>query len=108
MNSKMTSSENKEQDTDLFFQQETSPYQPDKIEVVRGPMPAFIRYMPHAIILWSVGYVLYQTESNYHQLYYRRFTGLMVRLQFDCREEKMASISINVLQLAVDKSCKRR
>ena len=63
-NSKMTSSENKEQDTDLFFQQETSPYQPDKIEVVRGPMPAFIRYMPHAIILWSVGYVLYQTESN--------------------------------------------
>jgi len=60
----MTSSENKEQDTDLFFQQETSPYQPDKIEVVRGPMPAFIRYMPHAIILWSVGYVLYQTESN--------------------------------------------
>ena len=65
MNSKMTSSENKEQDTDLFFQQETSPYQPDKIEVVRGPMPAFIRYMPHAIILWSVGYVLYQVESNY-------------------------------------------
>lgn len=64
MNSKMTSSENKEQDTDLFFQQETSPYQPDKIEVVRGPMPAFIRYMPHAIILWSVGYVLYQAESN--------------------------------------------
>ena len=60
----MTSSENKEQDTDLFFQQETSPYQPDKIEVVRGPMPAFIRYMPHAIILWSVGYVLYQVESN--------------------------------------------
>ena len=64
MNSKMTSSENKEQDTDLFFQQETSPYQPDKIEVVRGPMPTFIRYMPHAIILWSVGYVLYQAESN--------------------------------------------
>ena len=65
MSSKMTSSENKEQDTDLFFQQETSPYQPDKIEVVRGPMPAFIRYMPHAIILWGVGYVLYQAESNY-------------------------------------------
>ncbi len=65
MNSKMTSSENKEQDADLFFQQETSPYQPDKIEVVRGPMPAFIRYMPHAIILWSIGYVVYQAESNY-------------------------------------------
>ena len=65
MSSKMTSSENKEQDADLFFQQETSPYQPDKIEVVRGPLPAFIRYMPHAIILWSVGYVLYQVESNY-------------------------------------------
>lgn len=65
MSSDMTSSENEEQDAALFFQQETSPYQPDEIEVVRGPMPAFIRYMPHAIILWSVGYVLYQAESNY-------------------------------------------
>ncbi|MBI1878539.1 MAG: hypothetical protein HYR94_09980 [Chloroflexi bacterium] len=62
----MTSSQEKEPvDSNLFFQQETSPYQPDKIEVVRGAMPAFIRYMPHAIILWSVGYVLYQSESNY-------------------------------------------
>jgi hypothetical protein len=49
---------------DLFFQQEVSPYQPDRIETGRGVMPAFIRYMPHAIILWSVGYVLYQAESN--------------------------------------------
>lgn len=65
MSSEMISSETEEQDVDLFFQQETSPYEPDKIEVVRGPMPAFIRYMPHAIILWSVGYVLYQLESNY-------------------------------------------
>jgi hypothetical protein len=39
-------------DTHLFFQQETSPYQPDQMEVGRGAMPAFIRYMPHAIILW--------------------------------------------------------
>jgi hypothetical protein len=52
-------------DSHLFFQQETSPYQPDQMEVGRGAMPAFIRYMPHAIILWSVGYVLYQIESNY-------------------------------------------
>ena len=64
MSSKTTSSENRE-DVDSFFLQEASPYQPDKIEVVRGPMPAFIRYMPHVIILWSVGYVLYQAESNY-------------------------------------------
>jgi hypothetical protein len=64
MSSKTTSSENREE-ANLFFLQEDSPYQPDKIEVVKGPMPAFIRYMPHAIILWSVGYVLYQAESNY-------------------------------------------
>lgn len=60
-----TRPDNEPVDTDLFFQQETSPYQPDQIEVVRGAMPAFIRYMPHAIILWGVGYVLYQIESNY-------------------------------------------
>lgn len=65
-NSKTTSSQGKEPiDLDLFFRQEASPYQPDQIETGRGPMPAFIRYMPHAIILWSVGYVLYQAESNY-------------------------------------------
>jgi hypothetical protein len=64
MSSKTTSNENRKE-ADLFFLQEDSPYQPDKIEVVRGPVPAFIRYMPHAIILWSVGYVLYQAESNY-------------------------------------------
>jgi hypothetical protein len=62
----MSSRQDKEQiDPTLFFQQETSPYQPDKLEAGRGAMPAFIRYMPHAIILWSVGYVLYQVESNY-------------------------------------------
>lgn len=62
----MTSSPDKEPvDSDLFFQQETSPYQPDQIEVRKSAMPAFIRYMPHAIILWSVGYVLWQFESNY-------------------------------------------
>lgn len=62
----MTSSQDKQPvDPDLFFQQETSPYQPDKIETGRGSLPAFIRYLPHAIILWSVGYVLYQAESNY-------------------------------------------
>jgi hypothetical protein len=47
-----------------FFDQEVSPYQPDQIETGRGAMPAFIRYMPHGIVLWSVGYVLYQVESN--------------------------------------------
>jgi hypothetical protein len=61
----MTSSDPEKEDVDLFFRQESSPYQPDKIEVTAGPMPAFIRYMPHVIILWSVGYVLYQPESNY-------------------------------------------
>lgn len=65
MSSKITPSIHSERHTDLFFQQESSPYQPDKIEVKSGPMPAFIRYMPHVIILWSVGYVLYQSESNY-------------------------------------------
>lgn len=62
----MTASQDKKPvDSDLFFQQETSPYQPDKIETGRGSLPTFIRYLPHAIILWSVGYVLYQAESNY-------------------------------------------
>jgi hypothetical protein len=62
----MTSNQDKKTvDPDLFFQQETSPYQPDKLEIKKGPMPAFIRYMPHAIILASVAYVLYQPESNY-------------------------------------------
>ena len=62
----MTPDQNKEPiDAHLFFQQESSPYQPDKIEVIPKPMPAFIRYMPHIIILGSVGYVLLQPESNY-------------------------------------------
>jgi hypothetical protein len=62
----MTSNPDKKpDDLKLFFQQESSPYQPDKLEIKKGAMPAFIRYMPHAIILWSVGYVLYQVESNY-------------------------------------------
>ena len=62
----MTSDQLKEPtDPDLFFQKETSPYQPDNLETGKGPMPAFIRYLPHAIILWSVGYVLLQKESNY-------------------------------------------
>lgn len=62
----MTSSRDQEPiDSDLFFQQESSPYQPDNLEAGRGAMPAFIRYMPHAIILWGVGYVLFQSESNY-------------------------------------------
>jgi hypothetical protein len=62
----MSNSQDKEPvDPNLFFQQETSPYQSDKLEAGRGGMPAFIRYMPHVIILWSVGYVLIQAESNY-------------------------------------------
>jgi hypothetical protein len=51
-------------EAELFFQQETSPYEPEQIETGRGPLPAFIRYMPHVIIGWSVAYVLYQAESN--------------------------------------------
>lgn len=47
-----------------FYQQESSPYQPEEIEIEQGPMPAFIRWLPHLIILWSVGYVVIQTESN--------------------------------------------
>jgi hypothetical protein len=62
----MTSNQDKKPiDPNLFFQQEDSPYQPDNLEAGRGPMPAFIRYLPHVIILWSVGYVLLQDESNY-------------------------------------------
>jgi hypothetical protein len=65
-NSETTSSQAKEPtDLNLFFEQESSPYQPDRLEAGRGPMPAVIRYLPHAIILWSVGYVLYQVESNF-------------------------------------------
>ena len=47
-----------------FYQQESSPYQPDEIEIDQGPMPAFIRWLPHLIIGWSVGYVVIQAESN--------------------------------------------
>lgn len=43
---------------------ETSPYPAEQIDAGQGAMPAIIRYLPHLIILWSVGYVLYQTESN--------------------------------------------
>ena len=60
-----TSNDNqKSVDPNLFFQQEASPYQPDQIEAGRGSMPALIRVMPHIIIVWGVGYVLYQAESN--------------------------------------------
>jgi hypothetical protein len=47
-----------------FYQQESSPYQPDEIEIEQGPVPAFVRRLPHLIILWSVGYVVIQAESN--------------------------------------------
>jgi hypothetical protein len=64
--SDMNSSQDQEAvDAHLFFQQESSPYQPDRLEPGQGAMPAFIRYMPHLIILWMVGYILYQAESNY-------------------------------------------
>lgn len=61
-----TSSNQDEQQVDpgQYYQQEASPYQPDGLEPGRGAMPVFIRYMPHVIILWSVGYVLVQVESN--------------------------------------------
>jgi len=62
--SKISNQTGEANNADRFFQQEVSPYQPDKIEIGRGAMPALIRYMPHGIILWSVGYVLYQVESN--------------------------------------------
>jgi len=65
MSLKTPADDHVEQDVDNFYQQESSPYQPDHIEVIKGAMPAWIRYMPHAIILWGVGYVLYQSESNY-------------------------------------------
>lgn len=51
--------------SDQFFQQETTPYQPDRLETGQGAMPAPIRYLPHIIIAWGVGYVLYQAESNF-------------------------------------------
>ncbi len=47
-----------------LFEPEDSPYQPERIERGQGSLPAFIRYMPHAIILWSTGYVFFQAESN--------------------------------------------
>jgi hypothetical protein len=46
--------------------EETSPYQAEHIEAGQGAMPAVIRYLPHLIILWSVGYVLTQAESNFY------------------------------------------
>ena len=51
-------------DPDWFFQRESSPYQPDQIEAGRGSMPTLVRYMPHVIIVWGMGYVLFQAESN--------------------------------------------
>lgn len=50
--------------TGPLSQPEPSPYQPEVIETGRGAVPGLIRYLPHAIILWSAGYVLYQTEST--------------------------------------------
>lgn len=44
--------------------EEASPDQAEHIEAGQGAIPAFIRYLPHLIILWSVGYVLIQAESN--------------------------------------------
>lgn len=44
--------------------EEASPYQAEQIQAGHGAMPAFVRYLPHLIILWSVGYVLIQAESN--------------------------------------------
>jgi hypothetical protein len=62
----MNSSQDRQSaDPNRFFEEEDSPYQPDDIQPGQGAMPAFIRYMPHLIILWGIGYVLYQAESNY-------------------------------------------
>lgn len=51
-------------DPDRYFEQESSPYQPESLEPGAGPMPAAIRWLPHLIILWGVGYVWVQAESS--------------------------------------------
>jgi hypothetical protein len=46
-------------EAELFFQQETSPYEPEQIETGRGPLPAFIRCLPETDARCAVQYADY-------------------------------------------------
>lgn len=51
-------------DHDTIDELESTP-PTETIPVGSGRAPWIIRYMMHLIILWSVGYVILQPESNY-------------------------------------------